>query len=67
MKEKIIGAIVVILLVVFMVNCFSCGGCGGDDGICDHAGCSKKATTTFGGEMELCLEHYIEWSSRARK
>ena len=62
-------AIVAIFFVgiISYTSCGSCVGCGDGDGICDDAGCSKRATTSFGGEMEFCLEHYIEWSSRARK
>ena len=67
MKEKVIAVVVVVMVLIFLANCFSCGGCSGGDGVCDHAGCSKRATTTFGGEMELCLEHYITWSGRARR
>ena len=64
---KYIACSIAIIFVIGIISCGTCGGCGGDDGICDHAGCNKKATTTFGGEMEFCLEHYIEWSNRARK
>lgn len=71
MKDQIIGAIILVVFLALMANCFSCfgcggcGGCGGNDGVCDDAGCTRSATTTFGG-MELCLKHYIEWSDRAR-
>ena len=67
---KILGIIVVSILGIIgwsyiFSSCFSCGCSCGSDGICDHAGCKKKAMTTFGGEMEFCLEHYSEWSKRA--
>ena len=68
--KNVLKYIVIVISVVFVlvvVSCSTCGSCVGDDGICDHAGCNKKATTTFGGEMEFCLEHYIEWANRARK
>ncbi|MBR5438991.1 MAG: hypothetical protein IKV61_02120 [Clostridia bacterium] len=67
MKDKGFVIFLVVLALIFLGGCFSCGSCGESDGTCDHAGCSKKATTSFGGELELCLEHYIEWSSRATK
>ena len=62
MKNK--NGIIATILIMLLLICVSCGGCGSDDGICDDAGCKKKATTTFGGEMEFCLEHYIEWSNK---
>lgn len=57
------GIAVLVLCAVLLVKCIG-GSVGGSDGICDHAGCKKTATCTF-GDMELCLTHYIEWSGKA--
>ncbi len=62
--KKIITLFFVVILVVSLSGCSSCFG---PDGICDHAGCKKEATCDFGGEMEFCLKHYIEWTDRAYK
>ena len=62
-KGRIIGSIIAVLAVLGLFG--MCSGGDDKDGKCDNAGCSNIATCTF-GDMELCLTHYISWSSRAR-